>query len=168
MALDIHTYLNLTQIVHGTVEDTLRLVNLYQLAAYPGQLTTKGLLSPLLYGSYFLGGVFNIASIVLDSIELANAQNDLQRAVFSAQLGVDITNLAVIGIGIGSGMLGATTVAAFTGALSVPLAGLGIGITALAEAFGNVTHNVQIVGNYFADIDWAYKQGGYRQIKKNS
>ena len=36
----------------------------------------------------------------------------------------------------------------------------------LAEAFGNITQNVQIVGNYFADIDLAYKQGGYRLIKK--
>ncbi|MDR5610380.1 MULTISPECIES: TcdA/TcdB pore-forming domain-containing protein [unclassified Arsenophonus] len=32
-AINIHTYLNLTQIVHGTVEDTLRLVNLYKIAA---------------------------------------------------------------------------------------------------------------------------------------
>ncbi|PAV01069.1 hypothetical protein CBG25_18805, partial [Arsenophonus sp. ENCA] len=92
---------------------------------------------------------------------------DLQRAVFAAQLGVDITNLAVIGVGMGSVMLGAPTVAAFSGALSVLLAGLGIGVMALAEAFGKVTHSVQIVGNYFADLDLAYKQGGYRQIKKN-
>ncbi|WGL97611.1 TcdA/TcdB pore-forming domain-containing protein [Arsenophonus sp. aPb] len=166
MALNIHTYLNLTQIVHGTVEDTLRLVNLYQMAAYQGQQATKGLLSPLFYGSYVLAGVFNIASIVLDSIELAHAQNDLQRVVFSAQLGVDITNLVVFGIGIGASMLGATTVATFTGALAVPLAGVGIGVTALAEAFGKVTHNVQIVGNYFADIDLAYQEGGYRRITK--
>jgi len=120
----------------------------------------------LFYGSYVLAGVFNIASIVLDSIELAHAQNDLQRAVFSAQLGVDITNLVVVGTGIGASMLGATTVATFTGALSVPLLGIEIGITALAEAFGNVTHNVQIVGNYFADIDLAYQEGGYRRITK--
>ncbi|HGJ5856918.1 TcdA/TcdB pore-forming domain-containing protein [Arsenophonus nasoniae] len=166
VALNIHSYLNLTQIVHGTVEDTLKLVNLYQMAAYQGQQATKGLLSPLFYGSYVLAGVFNIASIVLDSIELAHAQNDLQRAVFSAQLGVDITNLVVVGTGIGASMLGATTVATFTGALSVPLLGIGIGITALAEAFGNVTHNVQIVGNYFADIDLAYQEGGYRRITK--
>ncbi|QBY44560.1 TcdA/TcdB pore-forming domain-containing protein [Arsenophonus nasoniae] len=166
MALNIHTYLNLTQMVHGTVEDTVRLVNLYQMVAYQGQQATKGLLSPLFYGSYFLGGVFNIASIVLDSIELAHAQNDLQRAVFSAQLGVDIVNLAVIGIGIGASMLGATTVATFAGALAVPLAGVGVGITALAEAFGNVSHHVQIVGNYFADVDLAYKAGGYRLVTK--
>ncbi|HGJ5863144.1 TcdA/TcdB pore-forming domain-containing protein [Arsenophonus nasoniae] len=166
MALNIHTYLNLTQMVHGTVEDTVRLVNLYQMVAYQGQQATKGLLSPLFYGSYFLGGVFNIASIVLDSIELAHAQNDLQRAVFSAQLGVDIVNLAVIGIGIGASMLGATTVATFAGALAVSLAGVGVGITALAEAFGNVSHHVQIVGNYFADVDLAYKAGGYRLVTK--
>ncbi|MDR5611946.1 MAG: TcdA/TcdB pore-forming domain-containing protein [Arsenophonus sp.] len=126
-ALNIHTYLNLTQIVHGTVEDTLRLVNIYQMVAYQGQQATKGLLSPLFQASYAIGGLFNIASIVLDSIELANAQNDLQRAVFSAHLGIDITNLAVIGIGIGAGILGSTTVATFAGTLSVPLAGVGIG-----------------------------------------
>ncbi|WGO84296.1 TcdA/TcdB pore-forming domain-containing protein [Arsenophonus apicola] len=166
MALNIHTYLNLTQMVHGTVEDTVRLVNLYQMAAYQGQQATKGLLTPLFYGSYFIGGVFNIASIVLDSIELAHAQNDLQRAVFSAHLGVDIVNLAVIGIGVGASMLGATTVATFAGALAVPLAGVGVGITALAEAFGNVTHHVQIVGNYFADVDLAYKAGGYQLVTK--
>ncbi|HGJ5879731.1 MAG TPA: TcdA/TcdB pore-forming domain-containing protein [Arsenophonus nasoniae] len=165
-AINIHAYLNLTQIAHGTVEDTLKLASLYHMAVNQGKQATKGLLGEVFHFHRATDFILNFSSIALDSIELANAQNDLQRAVFSAQLGVDSTNLAVAGVGIGAWMAGAQTTAAFTGALSVPLAGLGIGVSALAEAFGKVTHNVQIVGNYFADVDLAYKQGGYRQIKK--
>ncbi|MFS1538816.1 MAG: TcdA/TcdB pore-forming domain-containing protein [Candidatus Phlomobacter fragariae] len=110
MALNIHTYLNLTQIVHGTVEDTVRLINLYQIFAYQGQQAKKELLASLFcfYTSYFWDGVFNIASIVLDSIEIAHAQNELPLTVFS----------------------------------------------------------VQLVGNYFADVDLPYREGGYRQVTK--
>ena len=101
-ALNIHTYVNLTQIALGKVEDTLRLVNLYQMAAYQGKQATKGLLSEVFHFHRATDFVLNFSNIALDSIELANAQNDLQRVVFSAQVGVEITNLAIIVIGVGS------------------------------------------------------------------
>jgi len=71
--------------------------------------------------------------VVLDIIELKNAQSAEQKAIFGTQLGFDATGLALSVGSIGLEMAGATTAAAFGGALAVPLGGLTIGFTALAE-----------------------------------
>ena len=165
-ALRVHTWVNLTQMAQGALDDGAKFIRLCQLAASEGRDVTSSLLSPLSRLSSTAGVGLNVASMVLDSVELAHAQNEAQRAVFGTQLTFDTAGLVTTGVGLGAGYLGASTVAAFSGALSVPLAGLGIGFTALAEAFGKIASEAEAVGRYFADLDAAWRQGGYRQAEK--
>ncbi len=165
-ALRVHTYVNLAQMAHGALEDSANLVSLYRAVASEGRGVTSSLFSSLSHISTGVGAGLNIASVVLDSIELAHAQNESQKAVYGTQLAFDSAGLVTTGVGIGAGALGAPIVAGFASSLAVPLAGLGIGFTALAEAFGRVADDAKAVGNYFADLDAAYQQGGYRQTEK--
>nr|WP_323864933.1 TcdA/TcdB pore-forming domain-containing protein [Xenorhabdus sp. Flor] len=164
-ALRVHTYVNLTQMAHGALEDSAKLVSLYRAVASEGRVTSS-LFSSLSHINTGVGAGLNITSVVLDSIELAHAQNESQKAVYGTQLAFDSAGLVTTGVGIGAGALGAPIVAGFASSLAVPLAGLGIGFTALAETFGRVADDAKAVGNYFADLEAAYQQGGYRQTKK--
>ncbi|QTL41174.1 Mcf protein [Xenorhabdus budapestensis] len=165
-ALRVHTYVNLAQMAHGVLEDSAKLANLYRAVANEGREVTSSLFSSLSHVSIGVGAGLNIISVVLDGIELAHAQNESQKAVYGTQLAFDSAGLVTTGVGIGAGIFGAPIVAGFASSLAVPLAGLGIGFTALAEAFGRVANDAQAVGNYFADLDAAYRQGGYRQTEK--
>lgn len=167
-ALRVHAWVNMTQMAHGALEDSARLVSLYRVAASEGRSVTDSLFSPLSHVSTGAGVGLNIASVVLDSIELAHAQNESQKAVSGTQLSFDSAALVATGVGTGAGYLGASTVAVFAESLAVPLAGLGIGFTALAEAFGLVASDAQAVGNYFADLKAAYQNGGYRQVQRGT
>ncbi|CDL86199.1 conserved hypothetical protein [Xenorhabdus cabanillasii JM26] len=167
-ALRVHTYVNLTQMAHGALEDSAKLVSLYRAVASEGRGVTSSLFSSLSHISTGVGAGLNITSVVLDSIELAHAQNESQKAVYGTQLAFDSAGLVTTGVGIGAGALGAPIIAGSASSLAVPLAGLGIGFTALAEAFGRVADDVKAVGNYFADLDAAYQQGGYRQTEKEA
>lgn len=164
-ALQVHTYVGLAQMAHSTAEDIAKITTLYRSAVAISQgntLTSK--MSPLAHLGKGLGTLFNLGNVVLDSIELSRAQNEAQRAVFGTQLAFDSASLATTAF---SWFAGATSTAgACAGVLTVPLAGLGIGFTALAEAFSAVTAKAQAVGDYFADLDEAYKQGGYRQVTR--
>ncbi|MBC8944526.1 TcdA/TcdB pore-forming domain-containing protein [Xenorhabdus indica] len=165
-ALRVHTYVNLTQMAHGVLEDGAKLANLYRTVVSEGRGVTSSLFSSLSHVSTGVGVGLNIFSVVLDGIELAHAENESQKAVYGTQLAFDSAGLVTTGVGIGAGIFGAPIVAGFASSLAVPLAGLGIGFTALAEAFGKVASDAQAVGNYFADLDAAYQQGGYRQAEK--
>ncbi|MDC9620245.1 TcdA/TcdB pore-forming domain-containing protein [Xenorhabdus sp. XENO-7] len=165
-ALRVHTYVNLAQMAHGTLEDGAKLASLYRAVASEGRGVTSSLFSSLSHVSTGVGAGLNILSVALDGIELAHAQNESQKAVYGTQLAFDSAGLVTTGVGIGAGILGAPIVAGFASSLAVPLAGLGIGFTALAEAFGRVASDAQAVGNYFADLEAAYQQGGYRQTEK--
>ncbi|WP_340622197.1 TcdA/TcdB pore-forming domain-containing protein [Xenorhabdus siamensis] len=165
-ALRVHTYVNLTQMAHGVLEDGYKLASLYKAVASEGRGVTSSLFSSLSHVSTGAGVGLNILSVGLDGIELAHAQNESQKAVYGTQLAFDSAGLVTTGVGIGAGIFGAPIVAGFASSLAVPLAGLGIGFTALAEAFGRVASDAQAVGNYFADLEAAYQQGGYRQAEK--
>ncbi|WP_339057742.1 TcdA/TcdB pore-forming domain-containing protein [Candidatus Regiella endosymbiont of Tuberolachnus salignus] len=170
-ALQLHTYVGLTQMAHGALEDMAKISKLYQAVVSERKAVSSGV-SSLGKISSGVGIVLNLGSVVLDGTELAHAQNAAQKAVFGTQLAFDVAGFTSSTVGIGSGIAadagvaGAATVGGVAGALAVPLAGLGIGFTGLAEAFGKVAAKAEAVGNYFADLDAAYKQGGYRRVEK--
>lgn len=173
IALQVHTYVGMAQMAHGTLEDIAKITKLYRAVASESQALSR-VVSPLSHLSTAAGILLNTGSVVLDGIELAHAQNEVQRAVFGTQLAFDSAGLTASAIAISAGIAskfgvaGTATLGGVAGALTVPLAGLGIGFTALAEAFGEVAMKAQAVGNYFADLDAAYQQGGYRQVKRNT
>lgn len=170
-ALQVHTYVGLTQMAHGSLEDMVKISKLYQAVSSEGKAVGTGL-SSLSKMSPILGIVLNLGSVVLDGIELAHAQDAAQKAVFGTQLFFDGAALATSAVGISAGLAadagvaGAATVGGFAGPLAVPLAVLGIGFTALAQNFGEIAEKAKAVGNYFADLDAAYQQGGYRRVEK--
>lgn len=166
-ALEVHTYINLTQIAHGTVMDAAKLISLYRSALQEGQSVTKSTLSAVSHvASTGVGIGLGLASVVLDSYELAHAQNEVQKAAFGTQLAFDSASLATSAVGIGAGIAGASTASAVVGGAGVILGGLGIGFTALAQGFGEVAQKAEGVGRYFALVDSAYREGGYAQVNK--
>ncbi|NRF16305.1 cytotoxin Mcf [Vibrio coralliilyticus] len=166
-ALEVHTYVNLAQIGHGTIMDAAKIVQLYRTAMREGQVATRSAVSAI--GHTVNEGVgvgFNLASVILDSYELAHAQNEAQKAVFGTQLAFDSTSLVTSAAGIGAGVAGASTAGAVLGGVGVIAGGLAVGFTALAEAFGKVTEDAKAVGRYFDAVDKAYRRGGYQAIDK--
>lgn len=115
-ALEVHTYINLTQIAHGTVMDAAKLISLYRSALQEGQSVTKSTLSAVSHvASTGVGIGLGLASVVLDSYELAHAQNEVQKAAFGTQLAFDSASLATSAVGIGAGIAGASTASAVVG-----------------------------------------------------
>jgi len=181
-SLQVHGWLNTAQIIHGTVMDVVKVVQLFRSAlaiskgkAFFSEAQSLNLMSSISKFNVGVGLFLNLGSVVLDVIELSQAQNEAQRAVFATQLAFDSAGLALGVFSLGAsmaanaGIAGAATASGFAGALAAPLAGLGIGFSALAQAFSAVAEEAAQVGRYFADLDAAYRQGGYRRVeRKNS
>ncbi|NWD71553.1 hypothetical protein HX870_28515 [Pseudomonas gingeri] len=180
-SLQVHGWLNMAQIVHGTVMDVVKVVQLFRSAlaisegkAFFSQAQSLDVMSSISKFNAGVGLFLNLGSVVLDVIELSQAQNEAQRAVFATQLAFDSAGLALGVFSFGAsmaanaGIVGAATASGFAGALAAPLAGLGIGFSALAQAFSVVAEEAAQVGSYFADLDAAYRQGGYRRVERKS
>ncbi|WP_167337441.1 TcdA/TcdB pore-forming domain-containing protein [Pseudomonas batumici] len=181
-SLQVHGWLNTAQIIHGTVMDVVKVVQLFRSAlaiskgkAFFSQAQSLNVMSSISKLNIGVGLFLNLGSVVLDAIELSQAQNEAQRAVFGTQLAFDSAGLALGVFSLGAsmaanaGIVGAATASGFAGALAAPLAGLGIGFSALAQAFSAVAEEAAQVGSYFAGLDAAYRQGGYRRVeRKNS
>jgi hypothetical protein len=181
-SLQVHGWLNTAQIVHGTAMDVVKVVQLFRAAqaiskgkAFFSQAQSLNMMGALSKLNTGVGLFLNLGSVVLDVIELSQAQNEAQRAVFATQLAFDSAGLALGVFSLGAsmaanaGIVGAATASGFAGALAAPMAGLGIGFTALAQAFSAVAEEAAQVGSYFAGLDAAYRQGGYRRVeRKNS
>ncbi|MDC5706720.1 TcdA/TcdB pore-forming domain-containing protein [Vibrio europaeus] len=166
-ALQVHTYINLAQIAHGTVMDASKIVGLYRAALQEGQSVTSSTLSAVGHvANEGIGLGLGFASVVLDSYELAHAQNEVQKAVFGTQLAFDSASFVTTSAGIGAGLAGAGTASAVLGGAGVILGGLAVGFTALAQAFGEVAEDAKAVGRYFAAVDSAYHSGGYALVDK--
>ena len=161
-ALQIHTYLNLTQLAHGTVLDASKVTNLVRTALNSGESLTKNSISAISHSlNEGVGSLLGIIAVGLDSYELANATNEGQKAVFATQLAFDSTNVLVGVASISAGLVGASTTSAVLGSAGVILGGLTIGITALVQGFEDIAKGAQAVGHYFDVVNKSYKAGGY-------
>ncbi|MGL6253230.1 MAG: TcdA/TcdB pore-forming domain-containing protein, partial [Billgrantia desiderata] len=161
-ALEIHTYVNMAQVAHGTVVDAATVVQLYRVALTEAKPVVNASMSAIGHaaneGAAFL---FGIANVGLDAFELSRASNEVQKATFGTQLAFDSASLVATSAGLGAGLLGASTASAVLGGAGVIVAGLGIGFSALAQAFGFVAQDAQAVGRYVDQLDGAYQRGGY-------
>ncbi|WP_391527916.1 insecticidal toxin MCF [Photorhabdus akhurstii] len=166
-ALKVHSYLNFVQMVHGGVQDVIKVTALVRTAlrgeAVAAQTSFKEFALSLGHTVNEGAGVlFGGAMIGLDAYELAHAENDVQKAVFGTQLAFDSASFVTGAAGIGAGLVGASTAGAVLGGAGVILGGLAVGFTALAQAFGAVAEDAKAVGRYFDAVDKAYKGNGYR------
>ncbi len=166
--IEIHSYIGLAQMGHGAVSDIAKVVSLVKTLVSEEQVAVKSTLSAFRSGlnaflNEGLGILFGIANVVMDSGELYEAETEAERAVFSTQLTFDAGGLALSLGAVGASMMGATTTAGVLGALAVPVIGLNIGLTGLVKVFEKVVANAQAVGNYFYQLDNAYRQLGYQK-----
>ncbi|MCO7223056.1 TcdA/TcdB pore-forming domain-containing protein [Pleionea sp. CnH1-48] len=161
-AIKAHTYINLAQVAHGTILDAAKIYQLYRVAVSDVENVTGTTLSAVSHTvNEGVGVLFGIANVVLDSYELANAQNETQREVFGTQLAFDSVSLVTSAAGITAGLVGASTAGAVLSGAGVIVGGLAVGFTALAQAFGEVADNAKNVGRYFDELDQSYSHGGY-------
>ena len=88
-----------------------------------------------------LDGALTLVSIGLDITELATANTTAARTLAGVQLGLDLGSGLVAGAGITAsalasvGVAGAATASGILGAVAVPLAGIAIGVSGLAQNF---------------------------------
>jgi len=118
-ALQIQTYLNFAQIGKDVVTDLYQVGEIVKVLNDGGLKEGSNLFKSTAISSWggklitgldlAVGG----ANVVLDIIELKNAQSAEQKAIFGTQLGFDATGLALSAGSIGLEMAGATTAAAF-------------------------------------------------------
>ncbi|KAJ4473886.1 TcdA/TcdB pore forming domain-containing protein [Lentinula aciculospora] len=165
MALKVQSYLNLTQLGQQSLGDVVKIVELTQTIIRSEQAAQSSLSTVVrAFGRISEGAGFLLggANVVFDAYELANAQNEIQKAVYGTQLAFDSASVLASAGSVGAGMLGASSAAAVLGGVSVILGGLAFGFGALASAFGKVAEDAQAVGRYFGDTEAAYKAGGYK------
>jgi hypothetical protein len=167
-AIQIHHYLALAQMAHGTVMDVNKVVDIVKTLLRDEINLTEKPLSSLRLGlkqgaSEGLGVLFGAASVILDSVELSNAKTAAEKATFGTQLAFDGGGLSLSLAGMGAAYTGASVAATMLGAGTVILSGLGIGISALVQAFNQVVKEAEVVGDYFYQLDAAYQQRGYEE-----
>ncbi|WP_025821481.1 TcdA/TcdB pore-forming domain-containing protein [Shewanella marina] len=166
-AMEIHSYINLTQVIHDDINQLNKIFKIYRAVFNGGIIQTTMTLSKIPHiinqGASIIYGP---AAIVLDSYELAHAQNEQQKAVFATQLSFDSTSFSIGLAELGTGLIGATTASAILGFSGDIFAGLSIGFIGLAQTLGEVADDAKAVGRYFAIINNAYKLGGYQTAHK--
>lgn len=165
-AISVHGWINLTQIGQGIVHDIADTVQLTRMLIANSRNIdlppASAFANALGHGVQGIGTLLGGIVVGLDAYEFAHAENAIQQSVFGTQFAFDVASLAMSAAGIGFGLAGFATVAGVLGPLSVPIAALGVGASALAQVYGELAEETKSVGAYFAAIDQAYKIGCQR------
>lgn len=161
IALQVQVYVSYAQLGFGVLTDTAQIINLVrQVAASEQALAVRqsSLSGRLLGRTATAAGVgFSIVNIGFDVYGLTVAENHEQRSRLSAQLTFDI---AALGLDVVALTVGGTAGAA-AAILSVPLLGVGIGVSAIASNLGQISDKATAVGNHLRAIYNAYQHGAY-------
>jgi len=162
LAVRLHAYVNYAQLVHGLVMDVAGVVQLVRQGLAQERLmaqTSSTVVGEALghIGGEGVGTVLGMANVGFDIYQLSDAENDMQVARFGTQLAFDSAS-SVLGIAaLGAGLASAATAAAVLGGLSVIVGGLAVGVAALAEGFASIAEKAKEVGQFFAELDAAYR-----------
>jgi insecticidal toxin len=171
LALKVHCYLNVAQMIHGGIQDVSKVITLVRTAlrgdVLAAETTLNSFASSLGHSlNEGAGAVLGGALVILDAYELAHAENESQKAIYGTQLAFDAASFVASAAGIGAGLLGAVAVGAVLTGVGTILAGLAVGITGMTQAFITVAEDIKAVGRYFDALDAAYKGHGYRYDDK--
>ncbi|PKA68249.1 insecticidal toxin [Pseudomonas baetica] len=163
VALQIQVYVSYTQLAYGVAMDSVQIINLVRQVAASEQALAKQTtsLSGRLQGrgGAATGVVFSLANIGFDIYGLSVADNDEQRSRLTTQLAFDV---AALGLDVAALAVGGTLGAAAS-FLSVPLLGIGIGVTAIASNLGQISDKARAVGRHLFDIHEAYGPEGCKR-----
>ncbi|MDI3272403.1 TcdA/TcdB pore-forming domain-containing protein [Pseudomonas sp. AL03] len=161
VALQVQVYVSYAQLGYGVVSDSVQIINLVrQVAASEQALAIRqSSLSGRLLGraSTGVGIGFSVVNIGFDIYGLAVANNQEQRSRLATQLVFDVAALGldVVALAVGG------TVGAAAAILSVPLLGVGIGVTAIASNLGQISDKARAVGEHLRKIQDAYGIAAY-------
>ncbi|CAA0119374.1 Uncharacterised protein [BD1-7 clade bacterium] len=192
-ALRAHEDLNAARIVYGTVLDAAHVASafktLYKQSTRVGSAvaeseTEAGEAAASSAGTVFstagqigVGGIdllFSAASTGLDIYELTKAKTDTEKATIGTQLAFDAAGTVIgatsLGLGIASaaGVTAAGVAGAALGGVGVIFAGLGVGIAALVDAYGQVLDQAEQLGKYFSAVEKTYKNNGFTYNSKTN
>ncbi|RON72672.1 TcdA/TcdB pore-forming domain-containing protein [Pseudomonas fluorescens] len=163
VALQIQVYVSYVQLAYGVAMDSVQIINLVRQVATSEQALarqTTSLSGRLLgRGAAATGIVFSLANIGFDIYGLSVADNDEQRSRLTTQLAFDV---AALGLDVAALAVGGTLGAAAS-FLSVPLLGIGIGVTAIASNLGQISDKARAVGRHLFDIHEAYGPEGCKR-----
>ncbi|MET0848764.1 MAG: TcdA/TcdB pore-forming domain-containing protein [Pseudomonas sp.] len=157
IAVRLHGYLGYAQLAHGIALDTLQMANVVrQLVNAERAIAVRtasagGRLLARVAGPG-LGQVLGVVNIGFDIYELYNAENHEQKARFGTQLLFDVSAVVLDGVALVVG----GTAGAVAGFLSVPLLGVGIGVTAIAGNLGQIMDKAEKVAELFTRFKTAY------------
>ncbi|HWH90047.1 MAG TPA: TcdA/TcdB pore-forming domain-containing protein [Pseudomonas sp.] len=166
-AVRLHAYINYAQLLHGNVVDVLGLIRLVRTALNEQKViarTVAPVVSEALghAANEGVGALLGLANVGFDVYQLATAEDDVEKAQFGTQLAFDSASLALTAAGVGAAVAGASTAAAVLGGAGVILGGLAVGVAALAQGFAGIARDAQAVGDFFADMELAYRGDGCR------
>lgn len=173
LALKIHTYVNYTMMVHGSINDAIKTTKLIQsILKNDNEITITeidGFSSSLARtANEGIGIIFNSILIGFDIYELTHSTDEFEEVVFGTQLTFDSAGLIVEAGSFTAGTLGDSSVSVAFGGAGVLLAGLGIGFTGLSHNFAIIGKDAKSVGHYFYLLDQAYQDNGYDHLKDKS
>ncbi len=160
-ALILHGYLTKLQMTQGVTHDAVKIASLFR------ELQSGGAAPISVYGSALgkvsgsVGVLLNSASVVADIYELAHAENDIQKAIFTTQLVADSSGLVLNGAAIGASLLGASTAATVLGGVGVIVGGLSVGAFALAQNYAVLAEEAKELATCFDKIKKAYAADSY-------
>ena len=187
-ALEVHKWFFGAQVLFGAATDSIKLIRLAKTLLNTSEALTGTSRAghALSYAGESIGVAFMAANVILDSIQLANADNDAQKAVFGTQLAFDSAGLVLsstaLGLSITAGVAGyvathtavtataasagaiatgAGTAGALVGGAGVILAGIGIGAAALAQNYSIIADEAKAIGKYLNAVNDAYKKKGF-------
>ncbi|MBV4486482.1 toxin [Pseudomonas sp. SWRI153] len=165
-AVRLHAYVNYAQLVHGNVVDVVGLIRLVRTALNEQKVITRTV-APVVsealghVANEGVGAVLGLANVGFDIYQLATVEDDVAKAQFGTQLAFDSASLALTAGGVAAAVAGASTAAAVLGGAGVILGGLAVGVAALAQGFAEIARDAQAVGDFFADMELAYRGVGY-------
>ncbi|QHC93710.1 hypothetical protein PspR84_03375 [Pseudomonas sp. R84] len=161
IALQVQVYFSYAQLSFGVLSDTAQTINLVRQVAASERALALGQssLSGRLLGRVATAGgfVFSLANIGFDLHSLSVAESHEQRSRFSTSLAFNVAALGLDVVALAAG--GAVSTAAAV--LSVPLLGVGIGVTAIASNLGQIRDKATAVGHHLRAIRNAYRRGAY-------
>lgn len=156
IALQVQVYVSYAQLGFGVVSDVVQIARLVRQVAASEQAIRQASLSGRLAGQAAtgLGIAFSVANIGFDIYNLSLAENAEQRSRFSTSLAFNVAalglDLVALTVGGGVGVVAA--------ALSVPLLGIGIGVTAIASNLGQIMDKAAAVGMHLSELHDAYQK----------
>lgn len=143
--LKANSYVNLTQMSLGVTDELQYAAHVAKAIKNPKitQMSSAELFSIGKFGKFISGAdiILNGVAVGLDIASLIHAETYSQKVTLGTQLFFNSSGLV---IGLGSAIAGSS----IAGFLTVPLAGIGIGITGIATNFSTHVENFETVAKY--------------------